>query len=148
MKHVSLPLGIAMLVLSVLACGGSRTPSNAEATRQAVFQNLYPSPTSEATQTPSVRVITTTPLPTTTPMIVVYTATPVPTTQTKASWLCVTAVEAVNLRPSPSTENHIAVLKYGQKVIDLGGRDGSWLYVQVGDSRGWVNIKYLGNCDK
>lgn len=113
--------------------------------------NLYPSPSSEA----RVRVITTTPLPTlptSTPIVVVQTTTPVPpkpvsATKNEINWLCVTAQEAVYLRPSPSTENYpITQLDNGQKVKLEGGADGLWLFVTVGDQRGWVNRKYLSAC--
>lgn len=138
LKALALP--ISALALSVLACfssGAERKPLN-----------LYPSPSSEAE---AVRVITTTPLPTQptfTPITVVYTSTsvPTPTPTIENYWLCVTAQEAVNLRPSPSTENHIAVLRNGDRVRDLGGRNGSWVYVETGNKRGWVNGKYLKSC--
>lgn len=119
------------------------------AARKRAFDDLYPSPTSEASQTPLVRVVTTTPLATQTPLVVVYTTTPVPTAENAR--LCVTAVEAVNLRPSPTTENFIAVLRNGQQIVDLGGRDGSWMFVQVdeaGKKRGWVKTEYVGKCKK
>jgi hypothetical protein len=138
-----LALFCGVLALSILTC---RT-GDSEA-RQRVYQDLYPSPTSEATQTPLVRVITTTPLATQTPDVRVYTATPVPTTQAEVSWLCVTAVEAVYLRPSPSTENYpIVQLENGTRIVDLRGRDGSWWFVQSGNKQGWVKKEYVRNCD-
>lgn len=145
MKRVS--IAFFVLTVSVLACKTGDT-----AARQRVFADLYPSPSSEA----RVRVITATPLPTlptSTPIVVVQTTTPVPpkpvsTTENEINWLCVTAQEAVYLRPSPSVMNYpITELESGQKVKLEGGADGLWLFVTVDDKAGWVNKTYLGECD-
>lgn len=61
--------------------------------------------------------------------------------------LCVIAQEAVYMRPSPSTENYpIIQLENGVELVDLGGRDGNWMFVQYQDKRGWVNKKYVQEC--
>ena len=114
---------------------------------------LYPSPTSEATQTPILVEITTTPVPTT---YVVITATAKPTEPTvsiQLTELCVSAEKAVNLRPSANDDGYpILQLSKGDKVVDMGGRselDGTtWMYVQIGKYQGWINGKYLSSCNK
>ena len=128
----ALALPVIVLALSVLAC---RT-GNPE--RKL---NLYPTPTSEATQTPYVVEVTTSPPP---PIFVQITTTPVPTLSIQ---LCVSAVETVNLRPSASDRGYpITQLENGDEVVDLGGRQGNWIYVQAGDEAGWINKKYLEAC--
>lgn len=120
-----------VLALLALACG-SQTPRRLE---------LYPSPTSNPTQTPFVvevtkevvRQVTTTPEPTETPESTVF--------------LCVSAEESVYLRPSPSTANYpVAALPAGDRVEDLGGRDGVWMFVRWEDKTGWVNQAYVKVC--
>lgn len=132
MKRISL---YAVILLIVLACRTGNPNRRL---------NLYPSPTSEAlpTQTERVRLITAVPP---TPVVVQITTTPKPTKSLDK--LCVSATEAVHLRPSPSTENYpIVELKNGTEVVDLGGRNGDWLFVEVGNKRGWINGKYIGQC--
>lgn len=103
---------------------------------------LYATQTVLPTQTPIVVQITTTALATQTPDVVVVSATP---NYTK---LCVNAVVAVYLRPSPSVDNYpIRELPNGSELVDLGGRDGKWLFVQFGDKVGWVYSDYLGGCE-
>lgn len=103
-------------------------------------------PLAEPTQTERVVIYTTTPVYTYTPLVKIVTETPSP------EYLCVTAIENVNLRPSPGTENYpITPLPFGAKLVDLGGRDeatdGSWAFVSFGRKRGWVNLAYLENCE-
>jgi hypothetical protein len=124
-------LALSVLAVSVLACGGAPR-------KQLV---LYPSPTVEATQTAFVQTVVAT-------KVVQITTTPVPSiTITPVRQLCVSADEAVYLRPSASIDNYpIVQLGNGTEVVDLGGRDGDWLFVQVDDKRGWINGKYLSAC--
>src|SRR5512139_257930 len=106
--------------------------------------NLYPSPTSEATQTPILVEITTTPVPTT---YVVITATFEPTKPVVSIHLCVSAEKSVNLRPSANDDGYpILQLSNGDEVTDLGGRNANWYYVQYRDKRGWINKRYLSSC--
>jgi len=135
-------MAVIVLVMATLSC---RT-GNPE--RKLV---LYPSPTSEATQTPFLVEITTTPVPTT---YIVITATAKPTEPTvsiQLTELCVSAEKAVNLRPSANDDGYpILQLSKGDKVTDMGGRselDGTtWMYVQIGKYQGWINSRYLGKC--
>lgn len=136
MKKLSIVLAIFFLVLASLACG-----SKAEEWQMRGW-TVTPSPTAntQATQTPYIVEITNTPAPTELP-----TVTPNPTA---ISYLCVTANEAVNLRPSPDASYYpIDPLKNGTKVEDLGARDGNWVFVKVGDKQGWINGEYLGACN-
>ncbi len=105
---------------------------------------LYPTPTFLPTQTALVVQITTTALPTASPNVVVVSPTP-----DALGEFCVTAPEAVYLRPSPNVDNYpIQELLNGSKLGDLGGRseDGKWAFVALGESQGWVNMSYLGAC--
>lgn len=121
------------LAITILACG-STTPRRL---------NLYPSPTVLPTQTERVVVWTSTPLSTYTPIVKEVTSTP------KPEYLCVTAVETVHLRPSPSIQNYpIKVLKNGARLTDLGGRSGNWAFVSNGEEQGWVHQKYLEQCEE
>ena len=124
-------MAVAFLVLVSVACRRGETER----------VNLFPSPTPDATQTPVLVEVT---------KVVQITVTQQPTakpTMTRQIKLCVTAQEAVHLRPSPDTEGHpITVLKNGSEVTDLKGRKGEWLYVEVEDKRGWVHEKYVGQC--
>lgn len=121
-----------VLPLAMLACNSSRPDRRL---------NLYPSPTSDATQTPIIQTVVST-------KVVQITTTPVKTaTSTPVRQLCVSASEAVYMRPSPSTTPYpITQLENGSKVVDLGGRNGDWLFVSYGDKQGWVNGKYLSDC--
>lgn len=130
-------LMIIVLILASLAC------STSPATPRTI--NLYPTVTGEVTQTPLVVVITQTPNPTTTPVVVIV-------TQTKETgtvkYLCVSASEAVYLRPAPNkTYSPIDPLPNGTKVIDTVSRDGNWAFVTVGERSGWVNLNYLVECE-
>lgn len=120
---------VAMTVF-VLACGGT-APRKLE---------LYPTPTVDPTQTPIFVVWTGTPDVTYTPIVVVVTQTP------RVAELCVN-VEAVYLRPAPNTVNYpVAPVPNGEKVRDLGGRDGAWAFVALGSKQGWIKLEYLGTC--
>src|SRR4026207_1477918 len=105
MKNNGIPIvAFLLLVVAMLACG-STTP------RELV---LYPSETPNASQTPILVQITTTPLPTQTSIVVLVTKT--------ATTLCVVANEAVYLRPSASDNNYpILPLSNGSRLTDLGG---------------------------
>jgi hypothetical protein len=95
--------------------------------------------------TPTVQASSTYVPPTQTPYVIQITNTPEPTNE--VSTKCVSASVAVHLRPSPSTDNYpVEVLANGAKVTDLGGRDGKWVFVQVGDKQGWINSEYLTQC--
>lgn len=123
-----------VLVMAIMACRTS-PPERREL-------NLYPSPTTEATQTPVVVQITTTPPFTYTPIVIEVTNTPKPVEK-----LCVSALETVHLRPSANTLGYpILVLENGTVVEDLGGRDGKWFYVRYVETQGWVDSNYLTAC--
>jgi hypothetical protein len=122
-------LAFFIVVLAILGCrsGSQRTLV------------LYPSTTSTFANTP------TQVLATQTPYIVEVTTTSGPTKEALA--ICVTADEAVYLRPSASAENYpILSLPYGSRLKDLGGRIGNWVFVQYHDNQGWVYGDYLGRC--
>lgn len=131
---------VLALALGIIACNTGNPEQ-----RDKVFNALYPSPTSDATQTPVIQTVVAT-------KVVQVTTTPVPSvTSTPVRQLCVSADEAVNLRPSPSTKNYkITELENGVVVTDLGGRvenvEGVWLFVEVNENRGWINEKYLEDC--
>lgn len=123
---------VYVLVAVSLACGGSYTPKTLD---------LYPTSTSNPTQTPNIVKIeiTTTPLPTSVPIVVSATA--------ESGFLCVTAVENVYLRPTPSMENSpIVALPENTRLEDRGSRSGNWLFVAVKDKVGWVNSAYVKPC--
>jgi hypothetical protein len=125
-------MAVSILAVSVLACGTS-TPRKLE---------LYPSPTVLPTQTERVVIHTSTPLSTYTPIVKVVTSTSEP------GYLCVTAVDTVHLRPSPSVENYpVMVLSSGARLTDLGGRDGNWAFVSTGKERGWINLDFVKLCE-
>lgn len=134
MKRILLPLGILIVIL---AC---RTGPSERSERP----NLYPTPTENPTQTPVVVRVKET-------VVVIQTTTPKPTMTirpTEEVRLCVTATEAVHLRPSPSTENYpILQLERGEEVVDLGGRNSIWMFVQYRDKRGWVNGNFVEECE-
>jgi hypothetical protein len=72
---------------------------------------------------------------------------PVPTSVGK-SCLLVVANQSLNLRPSPSDQNYpIMALKDGDQLLDLGGRDGKWIFVEFGDKQGWVSGEYVKGCE-
>lgn len=124
---------LVVLALGILACGGQ---SNVELLR-------FPTPTTNS-PTPLVVVqeITSTPAPTQTPNVIVLTQTP-----NELGTFCVSALVAVHLRPSPSTENYpVQTIPNGTEVVDLGGRSGNWIFVELGTQRGWVNGDYLTDC--
>lgn len=130
-------LVLAVLAVSNLACRTS------PATPRVLV--LYPSATPNATQTPIVQTVVNT-------RVVQITTTPVPTFTSTPTHpvrqLCVSATETVYLRPSPGTDNYpITQLANGTKVTDLGGQDGNWKFVEVKSQRGWVNEKYLKDCN-
>jgi hypothetical protein len=135
MKRFLLPLGVLVLML---ACGSAVPTPDRQATLRAA---LYPSPTPDATQTPVLVEIT---------KVVQITVTPQPTakpTMTRQIKLCVTAIETVYLRPSASERNYpITTLTNGVEVMDRGGRDGEWIFVEVGDKQGWIHSKYIKPC--
>ena len=87
--------------------------------------------------------------PTQTPFVVVVTSTPQnPTPSPEALFLCVVADKAVYLRPSPeATLYPLDPIPSGTQVLDTGTRKGNWVFVQIGDSKGWINMEYLGKCD-
>jgi hypothetical protein len=125
-------IAIIILLLGVLACGQT-TP------RQL---SLYVSATAEIAVTPLMVQITTTPNVTQTPNVVVISATPA-----ALGVFCVNAPVAVHLRPSPNAENYpIMAIPNGTQVVDLGGRSGDWVFVELGDKQGWVNGDYVGVC--
>ena len=125
-------LAVLVLLIVTLACGGQPAPKRE--------LNLYPTATSAATQTPIVVEVVET-------QVIVVEITPTPVPPQAVEKMCVSAVEAVYLRPSPSDDNYpITSLPNGVELTDLGGRDGSWLFVQYGDAQGWVNGAYLGDC--
>jgi glucose/arabinose dehydrogenase len=135
MKNRSCTLVVALAIFIVAqACASqsTRTPF--------VFWTATPSP-SNATQTPVLVEIT---------KVVQITVTPQPTakpTMTRQIKLCVTAIEAVHLRPAPNDDNYpITTLTNGVEVVDKGGRDGEWTFVEVGDKQGWVYAEYIKPC--
>lgn len=135
MKKRSCTLVVALVILVVAqACAG-------QSTRTPFVFWTSTLPPSNATQTPVLVEVT---------KVVQITVTSQPTakpTMTRQIKLCVTAQEAVHLRPSPDTIGYpIAELKNGSEVTDLKGRKGEWLYVEVEDKRGWVHEKYVGQC--
>lgn len=138
MKSVrNLLIALGILALGALACGGQTTNSD----ERFAFWTVTPN----ATSTPLVVVHTSTPLPTYTPnepTVIVLTQAP-----NELGTLCVSALVAVHLRPSPNAVNYpIAPVPNGEKVTDLGGRNGQWIFVQYGDKQGWVFRDYLTQC--
>lgn len=131
---------ILAILATILAC--RMTPSEPRRLE------LYPSPTVLPTQTERVIVHTSTPLSTYTPIVIEVTSTPEP-----EGYLCVTASEAVYLRPSPGVDNYpITPLPLGARLTDFGGRDlggreEEWAFVQFGSRRGWVNLSYVQICE-
>lgn len=127
-RHTRIIWAVWVIVLATIACGR-------EAHREIV---LYPSPTFIATQTPILVQITTTPI-----LVVVE----ITTTPDAPSVLCVNALVAVHLRPSPNDQNYpIMVIPNGTQLVDLGGRSDKWLFVEVGDKQGWVHGDYVDEC--
>jgi hypothetical protein len=125
-------IAILILVLGVLACGQTRPRE----------LRLYVSATAEIAFTPLVVLITTTPNATEVPNVVVVSATPA-----ALGVFCVNAPVAVHLRPSPNANNYpIMAVPNGTKLSDLGGRSGDWVFVELGDKRGWVNGDFISQC--
>lgn len=125
-------IAFAILVLGVLACGQT-TP------RQL---SLYVSATAEIAVSPLVVQITTTADATQTPNVVVVSATPA-----ALGVFCVNAPIAVHLRPSPNANNYpIMAIPNGTTVIDMGGRSGEWMFVELGDKQGWIHGDFVGEC--
>lgn len=123
---------ISILIFVSFACG-SASPK-----RQL---DLYPSPTINPTQTQRIVIFTQTPDLTSTPIFIVVSQTPT------SNELCVSADEAVWLRPSPSIDNYpIVPVANGTRLHDLGGRVGSWDFVALGDKRGWIYGEFLKPC--
>jgi biopolymer transport protein ExbD len=124
-------MAVVLLVLVSVACRRGETER----------VNLFPSPTPDATQTPVYVQVT---------QVVQITVTPQPTakpTMTRQIKLCVTAIETVYLRPSASENNYpVTTLTNGVEVVDKGGRDGEWIFVEVGDKQGWVYAEYIKPC--
>lgn len=131
MKRVLVAVFVAAVVS--LACG-SENPRRLE---------LYPSPTVVPTQTQRIVVWTSTPELTYTPVVKIITGTPENTV-----FLCVSADEAVYLRPSANNQNYpVAPLPNGARLTDLGGRDGKWVFVEYDELSGWVHQDYIENCN-
>lgn len=119
-----------LLWLSILACG---TPAEEWQMRG---WTVTPSP-EDSTSTPVT--------PTQTPFILVVSATPEPT-KTEVQ-LCITAQEAVYLRPSPNASYYpIDPLSKGTRVSLTGARDGDWVFVNVDSKSGWIHSDYVGSC--
>jgi hypothetical protein len=131
MVRLRILLAVLVLVLVTLACGG-------QAPRREL--NLWPTATPNATQTPIIVEVVET-------QVILVEITPTPAPPQVVEKMCVSATVAVYLRPSPSDDNYpIMSLPNGAELTDLGGRDGSWLFVQYGDKNGWVNGDYVGAC--
>ena len=126
-RNSRVALAFFVIALGILACGRE---SRKELT-------LYPTLTPNATQTPVVVQITTT------AVFVVVEVSQTP----NAAKLCVNALGAVYLRPSPNDQNYpVMTIPNGTQLADLGGRSGKWIFVQLGDRQGWVHGNYVGNC--
>lgn len=134
MKRIS--LFFILLSLIALACGrsGGTEPRKL---------NMYPTPTSNSTQTPFVQYVTTTPQNTTTPVILLVVQTSTPLTTKK----CV-IVDNVYLRPSPNIDNYpVAPLPKGATVILSGATNDNWVFASYDKKSGWVNSEFLGSCN-
>lgn len=130
-KRILCALGV--LGVALLACGG-------QAPRKL---DLYPSQTALPTQTERVVIWTQTPNATPLPVYVQITNTP------NAIFVCVVAVETVYLRPAPNAQNYpVTALPNGSQLLDMGGRDGNWTFVEYNHQRGWVNSTYIENCQE
>lgn len=123
------------LVVALLACG------NPAPEWQLRGWTVTPSPFS--TSTPIIVEVEKT-------VVVQITSSPAPTLTvqpTEEVRLCVNADETVYLRPSAGVNGYpILPLENGTIVLDLGGRDGEWVFVAVGDKRGWINKAYIEDC--
>lgn len=132
-RRILFALGV--LGAALLACGG-QGPRRLE---------LYPSSTAPVilpTQTERVVIWTQTPNATPAPVYVQITTTP------NAEFVCVSAAETVYLRPAPNAQNYpITALPNGSQLLDMGGRDGNWMFVEYATKRGWVNSAYVGSCE-
>jgi hypothetical protein len=140
-RQKSILIFFLLIVFISLACGRSAGSPKSE-------PFTFWTPTPNSTQTPIIIVHTTTPLPTQTPEVIVLIATSTPYTNR----LCVIADQAVYLRPSASDDGYpILPLTKGLELLDLGGREGDWAFVQYTNERGeikqgWSNIHWLGDC--
>lgn len=133
MNKFTKTLVLLTIAVFILACGGT-------APREKL--QLYPTPTGNPTQTPVIVIWTGTPAATYTPIVVLVTQTPY------IAFLCVSAVEAVYLRPAPNLENRpISAELNGAQVRDLGGRNNGWAFVAVDGKQGWIKSDYLGGCN-
>jgi ABC-type glycerol-3-phosphate transport system substrate-binding protein len=129
--RLKLLLAVLALVMVTLACGGQG---------QQADRFTFWTPTPDASPTPIVVEVVET-------QVIVVEITPTPVPPQAVEKMCVSATVAVYLRPSPSDDNYpIMSLPNGAELTDLGGRDGSWLFVQYGDAQGWVNGSYVGSC--
>ena len=127
MKHLIL-LG-AFLILTSLACmGGTATQRSLQ---------LYPTEVSPTVQVIIIE-ITQTQISPVTPSQVV---------PTPISYLCVSAIETVYLRPLANLSGSpIMVLTSGQIIEDLGGRDNGFWFVKIEAQQGWVKSDYVSRC--
>jgi ABC-type glycerol-3-phosphate transport system substrate-binding protein len=124
-------LAVLAILVATLACGGQG---------QQTDRFTFWTPTPNASPTPIVVEVIET-------QVIVVEITPTPIPPQEVEKMCVSAVEAVYLRPSPSDDNYpIMSLPNGAELTDLGGRDGSWLFVQYGDAQGWVHQNYISGC--
>ena len=136
MKRIMIALLI--VVLGILACGNPAP--------EYVLRGWTVTPTKfvDATNTPLVIYVevTNSPEPTQTPELVIITQ-----TSNAVVTLCVTASDAVYLRPSPdATYYPLKPLVKGTVVIYKGTHNGEWKFVEVEDGAGWINSEYLGTC--
>lgn len=128
-KQWTILAGVLAIALAMLACGAA-APRRLE---------LYPSPTPNATQTPMIVEVQSSPVV----VVVEVTVSSTPTGKP-----CVNAAVAVHLRPSASDQNYpIMVIPNGTELRDLGGRSEKWMFVQIGDKHGWVHGDYVQSCN-
>lgn len=108
-----------VLVLAVLACKTGPTPQVPADTPTPVIVEVTSRVFVEITTTPA----------------------------TVGKYLCVIAVEAVYLRPSPGATHYpLMPLERGTMVKDTLTRDGNWIFVEYEDKAGWIHEDYLGEC--
>jgi hypothetical protein len=129
--RLKIVLAVLAILVVTLACGGQG---------QQTDRFTFWTPTPNASPTPIVVEVIETQV-----ILVEITPTPVPPQEVEK--MCVRALVAVYLRPSPSNDNYpIMPLPNGAELADLGGRDGNWRFVQYGDAQGWVHGIYVGKC--